>query len=174
MCSEYGITHLQSSSYHHQTNGKVERFHKFLENSLAAVVKKDQSNWPELIEPCLFVYRTTFNRTLNDTPYFVMFGRDAVMPQDLMIPHYNRGLRQISNTDLQGYKIELLRTLRLIHERLQEHKDKYQSSYKKYHDKVRRVIEFEPGDLVYIHIGNPENANLSFKISHRWRGPIQS
>ena len=43
MCSEYGITHLQSSAYHHQTNGKVERFHKFLENSLAAVVKKDQS-----------------------------------------------------------------------------------------------------------------------------------
>ena len=88
-----------------------------------------------------------------------------------MIPHYNRGLKQISNNDLHEYKIELLRTLRLIHERLQEHKDKYQNSYKKYYDKGRRVIEFEPGDLVYIHFPNPENADLSYKISHRWRGP---
>ena len=85
-----------------------------------------------------------------------MFGIGAVMPQDLMITHHNRGLKQISNTDLQDYKIELLRTLRLIHERLQEHKDKYQNSYKKYYDKGRRIIEFELGDLVHIHFPNPK------------------
>ena len=54
-----------SSAYHHQTIGKVERFHKFMENLLSTVVSKDQKNWANLVDSCLFVYRTTFNCGLN-------------------------------------------------------------------------------------------------------------
>ena len=61
-CEQFGITLLTSSAYHHQTNGKVERFDKFMVNSLATLIKKDQTDWPKLIESCLFVYRTTLKK----------------------------------------------------------------------------------------------------------------
>ena len=64
ICNTYGIKHQTSSAYHHQTIGKVERFHKFMENSLSTIVKKDQTNWPKLVGSCLFVYRTTYNMSL--------------------------------------------------------------------------------------------------------------
>ena len=87
VCKTYGIKHITSSSYHHQTIGKVERFHKYMENSLSTIVKKDQTNWPKLVSGCLFVYRTTYNRTLQEIPFFLLYGRDPTLPQDLLVPH---------------------------------------------------------------------------------------
>ena len=44
LCKQYNIEHIQSSAYHHQTIGKVERFHKFMENSLSTLIVKDQTD----------------------------------------------------------------------------------------------------------------------------------
>ena len=65
---------MESSAYHHQTIGKVERFHKFMENSLSTIVKKDQTNRPKLVDSCLFVYRTTYNRSLKEIPFYLLYG----------------------------------------------------------------------------------------------------
>jgi transposase InsO family protein len=47
LCKQYNIEHIQSSAYHHQTIGKVERLQKFIENSLSTLLFKDQTNWPK-------------------------------------------------------------------------------------------------------------------------------
>jgi transposase InsO family protein len=73
ICKQYS----ESSAHHHQTNGKVERFHKFLENLIATMTRLDQLDWSRLLDNCLFVYRTTLNRMLNETPFFLLHGRDA-------------------------------------------------------------------------------------------------
>ena len=92
-----------SSAYHHQTIGKVERFHKFMENSLSTVVSKDQKNWANLVDRCLFVCRTTFNRGLNELPFYLMYGRDPVNPQDLLVPGTRTGWRSCKEQDLDVY-----------------------------------------------------------------------
>ena len=33
----------------------------------------------------LFVYRVSFSRVLEDSPFFLLYGRDVVMPQDLAL-----------------------------------------------------------------------------------------
>ena len=101
ICRQYDIHHIQSSAYHHQTIGKVERFHKFMENSLSTLVKRDQTDWPRMVDSCLFVYRTTFNRSLDEIPFFLIFGRDPNMPQDLMVPNVQRSRREIKSEDLE-------------------------------------------------------------------------
>jgi hypothetical protein len=65
----YGVSHVLSSTYHYQTIGKVERFHKFMENSLSTIIKSDRTNWPDMLDACLFMYRTTLNQALNEIPF---------------------------------------------------------------------------------------------------------
>ena len=38
ICMRYCVIHVLSSVFHHQTIGKVERFHKFMEYSLSTIL----------------------------------------------------------------------------------------------------------------------------------------
>ena len=71
--------------YHQQANGKADKFIKFLTDSLA--IPQDQSNWDDLIDNILFTYRVSLNRTLRDSPFYLIYGRDPPrLPQDLFLP----------------------------------------------------------------------------------------
>jgi hypothetical protein len=72
-----------------------------MENALSTII-------PQYVESCLFVYRTTFNRAINETPYYLMYGRDPIMPQDLLIPFKERQNLAIRAADLDIYKTRLL------------------------------------------------------------------
>jgi transposase InsO family protein len=173
ICMKYGVVHVLSSAYHHQTIGKVERFHKFMENSLSTIIKTDQTNWPEMVDACLFVYRTTFNRALNEIPFFLIYGRDPKLPQDMMIQHGNRNIRKISSSDLDVYKSSLLDTLRDTYEYLQNHKQIAALKYKEYYDKSHKNIVYKIGEKVLIHCPIAENETLKYKLGKRWRGPFE-
>jgi hypothetical protein len=170
---KYGVIHVLSSAYHHQTIGKVERFHKFMENSLSTMIKTDQTNWPDMIDACLFVYRTTFNRTLNEIPFFLVYGRDPRLPQDMIVHHDHRNARKISADDLDIYKSSLLNILRQTYENLQNHKQSVALKYKTYYDKSHKQIEYNNGEKVLVYYPIAENETLKYKLGKRWRGPFE-
>jgi hypothetical protein len=143
-----------------------------MENSLSTIIHKDQTDWPKYVESCLFVYRTTFNRALNQTPYYLMYGRDPVMPQDLLIPFKERQNRAIRTEDLDIYKTRLLQLLRKTYDSLDNYKEQYQNKYKQYYDKNKRSVSFDLGDKVRVHFTTPEKEGLKYKLGTRWRGPF--
>ena len=140
---QYKIEHTTSSADQLQTIGKVERFNKFLENSLSTLIKKDQTGWPKYVESCLFVDRTTFNRGVNVILFFLMYGRDPIMPQDLLIPSSERNIRTIRNEDLHIYKSRFLHIIRQTHNHLDAHKQGYQAKNKQFYDKTKKQAEFK-------------------------------
>ena len=66
LCTKLKTNKLQTSAYHPQTNGKAEKFNSFLVNSLSLVSKEDQSDWDEALPYCVFAYRTTIHRIIQD------------------------------------------------------------------------------------------------------------
>ena len=44
---------------------------RFLANALALNSSKDQSDWDEELDNCLFAYRTTINEMISETPLFL-------------------------------------------------------------------------------------------------------
>jgi hypothetical protein len=83
LCKTFNIEMIYAPATHHQAQGKIERFIQFLKNSLGTVINASMKNWDEMIDNVLFVYRISFSRVLDDSPFFLLYGRDAVIPQDL-------------------------------------------------------------------------------------------
>ena len=51
---------------------------------LRATVDLDQRNWDEALPECLLAYRTSVHATTKMTPFFLMHGREADLPVDLI------------------------------------------------------------------------------------------
>ena len=77
---------------------------------------------------------------MNETPFFLLYGRDPKMPQDTMIPLIRRFQRQIKAQDLDIYKTRLIQVLRSAHQASDKHKHKNQNKYKQNYDKTKNIL----------------------------------
>ena len=75
------IKHHNSTSYHFQTNGQVERFNRTLKESLVKL-SIENTDWDLHIAPVLFAYRTAKQSTTKITPFMLTYGREAKLPLD--------------------------------------------------------------------------------------------
>ena len=58
----------------------VERFNRTLKTMLSKLVENKGCNWDRLLAPVLFVYRTTPHSSTEETPFFLLYGKDAKLP----------------------------------------------------------------------------------------------
>jgi transposase InsO family protein len=172
LCNQFHIRHEQVSAYHPQANGKVERFIGFFKKTLATITKNDQSNWDKLLDNCLLAYRVSLNRMLDETPFYLIYGRDPVLPQDMFSKDKNgrRVTLLEEDSDLVEYKTKLRELLQSAYIKLNDKKANEQAKYKKYYDKLQKHIDFEIGQQVMLFVPATKQGYTT-KLLARWEGP---
>lgn len=75
-----GVTHLRTTSYHPQSNGLIERFHRTLN---AALTTKDTTNWSRQLPMILLRLRSTFKPDIKATPAELVLGTTLRFPGDM-------------------------------------------------------------------------------------------
>ena len=75
-----GLTQLPTSGGHPQTDGLVERLNRTLKSMLSKVVSKGGEDWDEYLGPALLAYRTAPQASTGQSPFFLLYGRDARLP----------------------------------------------------------------------------------------------
>jgi len=164
LCEKFKIKHKLSSPYHPQTNGLVERFNRTLCESLAKVSEKEDE-WDEHIESVLFAYRTTKHNTTKKTPFFMVYGREAILP-----------IEEFKNGEDFGKNAIIKRTydlINLVDERIKalENIERSQEQQKNRHDiKIKKEIRFEIGDKILLKDAAKEK-QWTGKLSPKWKGP---
>ena len=164
ICEKFRIKHKLSSPYHPQTNGLVERFNRTLCEGLAKVTERE-NEWDRYIESVLFAYRTNKHNTTKRTPFFMVYGREAILPID-----DNNQDEEISEKESL-----LKRTYEIIN--LKERRndvldiiEETQEKQKKRHDERIEEDKFEIGDKVLLK-DTAKEKQWSGKLSQKWKGP---
>ena len=84
LCKYLGIERTQTSMYHPQGNGQVERFNRTLE-AISKMVRENQKDWDLHIPKALFAYRTSLHESTGYSPFRINFGRSPSLPVDVML-----------------------------------------------------------------------------------------
>ena len=87
-CDQHGIRLDLASVAHPQANGQVERANGLvlqgLKPPLEVPLHRAAGAWVDELQSNLWSLRTTPNRSTEFTPFFLVYGAEAVLPSELM------------------------------------------------------------------------------------------
>ena len=149
IAKELGIKHkIYTAPYRPSSNGCIEGFHNFLKSCIAKHVSS-QLEWTSMIPLACAAYNFLPNEHSKESPFFLMFARDAVLPlNSLLSPQ----LRYLGN-DLNVLSLDALKNMYLIvTENLHKARTRHDSTLPK-----QLPHHFTAGDTVLIknHMAGP-------------------
>ena len=78
-----GVIQLPTSGGHPQNDGLVEQLNRTLKQMLVKAVSRGGKDRDDLLGPFLFAYSTAPHSSTGETPFSLMYGRDACVPTSL-------------------------------------------------------------------------------------------
>ena len=168
VCELLQIKKINTSGYHPQTDGLVERFHQTLIGMLSKYVERHGQDWDRYLPYMLYAYRVSAQESTRESPYFLMFGRDPRQPTEeaLSTPTTNY------NIDLDDYKSELVKGLSDAWKIAAENIEAAQAHQKSVYDRKSKNVDYKVGDRVMIHMPH-EATGKSAKFARPFFGPYR-
>ncbi len=124
-----------------------------------------QRTWDLQLPLLMMAYRTSVQETTGETPFSLMFGREAKLPVDIMFGQ-TPDQKLSTNEYVLGLQSRLEASYQLVRNRLKLS----QKRQKNHYDQRSRGNPFETGDLVWIHMpAVPRGKSPKFHCP--WSGP---
>ena len=76
---------INTSGYHPQTDGLVEKFNSTILAMLAKCTDGSVAEWDKKLPFLLFAYRSTIQSSTKESPFFLLYGRDPRLPSGSML-----------------------------------------------------------------------------------------
>ena len=114
---------------------------------LAKQMKENQRDWDLHLQPVLAAYRATRNSSTSLTPNFVVFGRENVMPADLVL--CNPSVLPETENSINSYVAEQQERFRSAYQVVRNHLRTSAQKRKAYYDAGVRAKQFNIGDKVW-------------------------
>jgi hypothetical protein len=159
-----GFKKVNTSAYHPQTDGLVERFNRTLTAMLAKTVERGGRDWDQRLPFVLFAYRASQQPSTLESPFFLLYGKDPRLPTDTAL--YPEKTRRV--VDLKAYGAELADRMwdlaRQCFRKAQKKKD--------YYDKKVRPPNFRVGDRVFL-FKPADKTGPTRKFARPYHGPFR-
>ena len=84
----FGVHKSQTTAYHLQGDGMVERFNQFLLQLLQAYVDK-QDDWERYLPLVLYAYHTSVHSSAGAPPFLLMYGSNPSSTSSSKLPAFD-------------------------------------------------------------------------------------
>lgn len=143
MCKLLQIEKIQTSAYHPQSNGALERSHRTLAEYLRNFTNGDTSTWDSWLPFAMFSYNSTPHSSTNYMPFEILYGFKPNIPSSLQTNH-----EVMYNFDdyVNELKYRLQTSYSIAKKNLLDQKEKSKMRY----DRNSQESSFNIGDLVLL------------------------
>jgi hypothetical protein len=169
-CDKFHIRVDWAAAAHPQTNGQVDHANDMILQGLKPRIfdrlNKSGRKWLQELPAVVWSVRTTASRATGFTPFFLVYGAEAILPTDLeygspRVQGYDEGANQRAREN----SLDQLDEARTV---AQMHSARYQQALRRYQVRKVRRRDFSEGDLV---LRLRQDNRGPHKLSPPWEGP---
>ena len=162
LCKVSGIQKSRTTPYHPQGNGQTERFNHTLLNMLGTLEVNQKKDWKSHVGAMAHAYNSTKHESTGYAPFFLMFGRHANLPVDLMFGLKSGGQDELTYDDfVENFRDRLQNAYSTASDVVKKAKNKQKRLY----DRGTREAPLQTGDRVLV-----QNKHITGtqKLRDRW------
>ena len=137
------MKHVTTTPYHPQANGVIERCNGTVINILRTLIEDNVSIWDTMLPIAVFAYNSGYNRTIKDSPFYLMYLRDPLAPFEVL-----KEQRKWYNVD--DFKHEMATKAHRVYQRCQQYLEVAREQFERKHSKRARIKPVQVGDRVYV------------------------
>ena len=167
-CKLLGIAKSHTTPYHPQGDGLVERFNRTLLTMLSTAAETHPFDWERQQRPLCMAYNSSVHLTTGYSPFFLMFGRQAHMPVDLMYGPPPSGTTPLASQFANDLRSRLEDAYQNVREKMGHMLDRQ----KAYYDRKAHGAPYKEGDLVWLH-STVVARGRARKLHRPWTGPYR-
>jgi hypothetical protein len=142
--AKLGTKLLFSTTCHPQTDGQTKVVNRILSMLLQTMVKKNLKDCEECLSHVQFACNRAIHSTTNLCPFEIVYGFKPIAPIDLL------PLLLQDRTNMEAFK--RVAYIKKIHEKTKKAIEFKAVRKVASMNKHRKIVLFEPGDLVWIHL----------------------
>ena len=142
--------------------GQVERINRTFCNMLKALPEKEKNNWKMHLPKLAFAYNSTVHKSTGFSPFYLLFGRQSILPIDI-----NSDLKNCSHREfVENWRKSMKEAFHLAN----VHIKKASNYNKQYYDRKVKGVEIMPGD--YVLVRNVKEKGGTGKLCNYWESNI--
>ena len=168
LCKILGIQWLQTTPYHPQTNGLVERSHQMIMCMIEKLGEDKKADSPSHLAEIVHAYNATQSAVTRYSPHYLMFGwwpRLLVGFIFLTVGSSEAPMREASARKVDTYVASVRDWLRSTLREVQAQLIAEANQQKQYYDRKIGTVNLKPGDLVLVKADAWKGKR---KIKDRW------
>ena len=169
MCKMLNISKTQTTPYHPQGNGMVERVNRTIINLLRANVHDNESNWDKVLPLVMLSYRSAVHRSTGFTPAKMMLGAELRIPADLVFGLPEQVPSQVSSQ----FVVTLEKSMQSVFEQARQNDLDSHVVQSDHYNLRARGKSYAVNDVVWLLDTAIPRGSGEKKLKWPWKGPYE-